>query len=382
MGNRSFIPAALCLLSLLAPGCNQGSWLSASSVLVSGHDITNTDCRTGICRHNENTDMVVWKGDIYLVHRTAKSQILGPNSALHIYRSRDQGQTFTQLAVIPAPSPTDSPPDGRDLRDPHFYQVGADLHIKALTRLPVTSTFDSNVDTVAMETHSSDGATWSALSPIGPHGWSFWRIKQQAGVYYTAAYQDGDASVVLFSSTDGINWTQGASVWGVTDDHPVETELQFMPSGRLLALVRMDGTQEEELGSIGRLRTKICWAMAPYDHFDCPDEFDGQRLDGPLSFFHGSRLFVVARRHLGSDGRKRTSLFEITGQLEGGPLAIASHGDLPSAGDTAYAGVAEIDANRSLVSWYSSDLYSDETWLFGILDLSDIWLGTIDFSAL
>src|SRR5262249_61462050 len=141
------------------------------------------------------------------------------------------------------------------------------------------------------------------------------------------------------------------------------------PSGTLLALVRMDGTAAELLGSTGRLRTKVCWADPPYSAFSCPDEINGQRLDGPLSFFHEGRLFVVARKHLGADGRKRTALFEIKGNLEGGALAIEEKGELPSAGDTSYAGVAPIDADRSLLSWYSGELQKDETWGVGIFNI-------------
>ena len=48
------------------------------------------------------------------------------------------------------------------------------------------------------------------LAAIGPVGWSFWRPREQAGTWYTAAYQDGDRSVVLFSSSDGKRsaWTR------------------------------------------------------------------------------------------------------------------------------------------------------------------------------
>src|SRR5580700_4070025 len=65
------------------------AWLEGASVLVSGHNVENADCRTGICRHNENTDMTLFQGAMYLVHRTAMSQVLGPNSSLNIYRSTD-----------------------------------------------------------------------------------------------------------------------------------------------------------------------------------------------------------------------------------------------------------------------------------------------------
>ena len=351
------------------------SWLATAQVKTSGHGPENHDCRTGICRHNENTDMIAWNGATWLVHRTAESQVLGPNSSLVIFKTTDGGATFPEVARIPAPS-------DRDLRDPCFYVVGDELRLKALTRLPVNSTRDSNVDTIAVGAASKDGTTWSALAPIGPKTWSFWRVKEHAGAFYSAAYEDGDKSIALFSSKDGDTWTKGATVYDVAADSPGETELVFMPSGRLLALVRMDGTSDELLGTSGRLRTKVCWAEAPYAKFDCPAELTGVRLDGPLAFFHGERLFVIARKHLAELGRKRTALYELTGTLEGGPIAIVERGELPSAGDTAYAGVAPIDADRSFVSWYAGDLEKDEAWVTGMFDLTDIWLGTIDFTKL
>jgi hypothetical protein len=352
------------------------AWLSRAGIFVDGQPIPIfTDCRSQICRHNENTDMIVWGGGIYLVHRTAVSQTLGPDSALHVYRSSDGGMTFTETARIPAPV-------DRDLRDPAFFQVGGELYMKAITRLPVDSSRDSNVDSISVVTHTSDGASWAPLANAGPEQYSFWRVRQQGATYYTAAYHDGDTRVDLFTSTDGATWTQGAPIYTVSADTPLETELTFMPSGRLLALVRMDGTDAELLGDSGRLRTKICWALPPYSTFDCSTELDGERLDGPVTFFYGSRLCVIARKHLQGTGKKRTALFELTGTLEGGPLSIMEWGELPSAGDTSYAGVAAVDSTHALLSWYSGNLAADRPWVLGMFDATDIWLGALDLTKL
>ncbi|HEY1955547.1 MAG TPA: hypothetical protein VGH28_08040 [Polyangiaceae bacterium] len=351
------------------------AWMDDAHVLVSGHDLEDQyDCRDVICRHNENVDMIQWNGAFWLVHRTARSQILGPNSALHVYRSAD-GKSFAQVALIQAPS-------DRDLRDPHFYVVGSELFIHAITRLPVNSVRDTGVDSISVATHSPDGVSWAPLQNIGPETWSFWRVKQSNGVYYSAAYEDGDQAVSLFSSTDGLAWTQGAQVYGVAADTPLETELVFMPSGRMLALVRTDGSDAVYLAQQPPISTRVCWATPPYDTFDCPQTLDGVRLDGPLAFFWNNRLFVVARKHILTDTlcHKRTSLYEITGELDGGPIDIHEIGELPSAGDTSYAGYAMLDANRAAVAWYSGDLDRDESWQTAMFDLTDIWLGTIDFS--
>jgi hypothetical protein len=367
---------ALVLCALAA--CSSDSWLVSSKILVDGYDETNMDCRTGPCGHDENTDLTIFDGATYLVHRTAESQVLGPNSSLRVYRSDDHGAHFTMLAVIPAPT-------DRDLRDPSFYVINGQLAIKAITRLPVTSTRDSNVDSISINTISSDGGTtWSALTPIGPPTWSFWRVRDDAnGVHYSAAYADGDLSVSLFSSVDGVTWTQGAQIYGISADTPLETELVFMPSGNLLAFVRMDGTDDELLGATGRLRTKVCTAAPPFSAFDCTYELDGARLDGPVAFFYGKRLFFVAREHyLEVENRKRTSLYEIGMKSELGPYTFTLYGEFPSAGDTSYAGVVPIAGSQFLVTYYSSNLHQDGPWARAILGPTDIWQATIDLGNL
>src|SRR5262249_40891786 len=192
-------------------------------------------------------------------HRTAESQILAPTSARRVYKPVDGGAPFDELAIIKAPTADTYPELGdRDLRDPSFDIVDGQLAMKALVRLPIASARDSFVDTITIQTTSPDGGTtWTPFRPITPSikgdGWSFWRIRDFAGKHYAAASQDGDKSVRLFSSPDGKTWSMGALIYGFAADTPLETEIVFMPSGRLLALVRVDGTDDELLGSYGRL---------------------------------------------------------------------------------------------------------------------------------
>lgn len=371
------VAAAITVLGVLPASAGaRPRWLVGAKIIVSA-DLGGQNCRTGVCKHNENTDLALWHGAIYFVHRTANSQILGPNSSLRVYRSLDHGRTFQLRAVIPAPA-------GRDIRDPCFYAVGKRLFIKAITRLPGFALRDQHAGSVSVETHSSDGRRWSATRAIGPFGWGFWRVVQRHGVYYSTAYEDGDLRIVLYHSVDGLRWAAGPQVYGVAADTPLEAELAFSPSQRfMLALVRMDGNDVDLLGYQGRLRTKVCWARVPFSRFSCPQTLNGVRLDGAVAFYWGRRLFVIARKHLrGAGVRKRTALYEITGRLEGGPIKIHEWGELPSAGDTSYAGVAPLGGSRFLVTWYSSPLRGDPSWLIGFTGPTNIWKATVDLSRL
>jgi hypothetical protein len=360
--------ACIVILVAVAACGTDPSPIVEAHLLFDGFDETNLDCRTGPCEHDENTDLAIYNGVTYLVHRTAESQVLGPNSSLRVYSSTDHGATWSQPAVIPAPS-------DRDLRDPSFYvdATGA-LAIKAITRLPVNSSRDSDVQSISVRTTSTDGVTWTDLEPIGPVTWSFWRVRaDRDGTLYSAAYEDGDRSVALFSSTDGITWSMGATVYAIAEDTPLETELVFDDTG-ISAYVRMDGTDDELLGARGRLRTKLCTAARPYTTFACDGELDGVRLDGPVAFEYGGRRFMIARKHLLEvANRKRTALYELSG-TSWTELAV-----FPSTGDTSYAGVAPIDAaGKFLVTYYSSNIHEDGPWARAIFGPTDIWQATID----
>src|SRR5262245_36041106 len=180
-----FVLALACLAVLpAAAGAATPPWLRGASILVSG-DTTNEQCRSAVCKHNENVDLIRWQGALWLVHRTSVSQVLTPNSSLRISRSTDGGKTFRPVAIIPARG-------DRDIRDPHFLTVGKRRSIVANARRPGFAARDEGADTLAVQTNSSDGKTWSALRTIGPGGWTFWRPTEQDGTYYSAAYEDGN----------------------------------------------------------------------------------------------------------------------------------------------------------------------------------------------
>jgi hypothetical protein len=116
-------------------------------------------------------------------------------------------------------------------------------------------------------------------------------------------------------------------------------------------------------------------------HFSCTQTLNGVRLDGAVMFRWHGRLFVIARKHLhGPQIRKRTALYELRGNQEHGPLHVHEYGEFPSAGDTSYAGVVQTGPSRFLVTWYSSPLAGDPSWVIGFGSRTDVWVATIDLA--
>jgi hypothetical protein len=109
------------------------------------------------------------------------------------------------------------------------------------------------------------------------------------------------------------------------------------------------------------------------------------RLDGPCLFSYNGRTFSVGRYQAsfapgvveqgGLFSRKRTSIFLVE---ENGLTRLT---DLPSAGDTSYAGIA-VRGDEAYVSYYTSPLERDYPWFLGMLRRSDIRMARISLPAL
>ena len=319
------------------------------------------------CRHNENTDMLVWHDAIYLIHRTYDSQVLSPDARLHLYRSTDQGVTFQEIRQFNYPA--------RDIRDPKLVPFGNELRIYSLSRLPGFMAYDLGTDSLTTVARSTDGTTWSEPTPVYESGWSFWREIQVGARLYAAAYQDGDRSIIFLESADGLTWNRLATVFSDPCRIPLEPEPMFFPDGRVVIGIRMDdGPNYLDDG-----HEKLCVADPPYTHFECPTELPG-RLDGPVTFEYGGDRWVIARAHL-SGLRKRTVLYRWTGNLhdlQGVGLELVA--TLPSAGDTSYAGLVWTSPGHALVSYYTSNPDYDIPWWHGSLSASDIFMARLDMS--
>lgn len=257
--------------------------------------------------------------------------------------------------------------------------------------------------TTATLEHRDDGA-WTEPVPITAAGCVPWRTKVVDGVPYMMRYRGGEAiyspsgdpiDVEWLTTADGYEWTP------VDADHPYvyrggasEADFVFTETGDLIAVARSEAGDDRGWGS------EICRGPAG-DRANWTCAHDRRKFDSPFMFTQDGRVYLIARRQLAFGGRydlrrrrlprpaqtllyelaywvtpKRTSLWEV----DADSLTVRWVLDLPSRGDTAFAGGVRLDARRWLVFNYSSDVDGpDVAWVRGQLTPTHIYSQVISF---
>lgn len=346
--------------------------------------------------HNENTVLSVQGDRIVLAFRGGESGQIGSGQAhINVYASQDRGKTFQKQSEVSA----DSLPDRRDIRDPKIVNVNGRLFLYAISRLPGGHYRDLGGQAWTVRSESTDGGkSWSApektFADVDASGaetfWGFWRFTERVftgesgteHTLYATGYDDGDTTVGLFASADGVTWTKRAVIMDSSDDVPSEAELEFFgdDADTAVAVVRLDNQ-----GLLDNGQSAICTSKAPFVTWECGRRIE-QRLDGPTWHLEPSngaeRSFFFARKHLPCT-RKRTAIYELRGDLAdpSSPVEVCEIQEVKSAGDTSYTGLAKVGDSRYLLSWYSSAVDDDVPWLEGTYNPSDIWLADVDLSA-
>ncbi|HNU91962.1 MAG TPA: sialidase family protein [Spirochaetota bacterium] len=317
--------------------------------------------------HNSNTDMIFWKGNFYLVHANSPYHFATEKCRLMLWRSGD-ARSWEKLSEVNIP--------GEDIRDPKLVPMAGRLFLYVLK----STRFIAEPYSTALRT-SADGKEWTPLIDIEPEGWLFWRPKTRDGrTWYAPAYWHEHGRSILLKSFDGLRWERVSAIHeGGWND---ETAIEFLPDGRLLATARLEGS-DSWLGD-ERASTLIATAAPPYTSWKSV-ESRVTRLDGPALFSYNGNLYAVGRHNPDPPGffsyygsilaRKRTALYRVLKDR----LVYLS--DLPSAGDTSYAGVV-IREGAAYISYYTSDTARDYPWIIGMLARSDILIARIELPRL
>lgn len=317
--------------------------------------------------HNSNTDLTFWRGQFYLVHARSPWHLASKQCRLVLWRSPDARQ-WERLREFHVPE--------EDIRDPKFAVIHDRLFLYVLKNVDFAA--EPYATAVAS---SADGETWGDLEDVAPLGWLFWRPKTRDGeTWYVPAYWHEHGKSVLLESKDGAAWSEVSVIY--EGDRNDETDFEFLPDGRMVVTARLE-VSDSLLGHPDA-RTLIAVAQPPYTTWTRVDS-RVTRLDGPCLFRYDGAVYAVGRHnpdpprfptYYGSIfGRKRTSLYRV----EEDRLVYLS--DLPSAGDTAYAGVV-LRGDDLYTCYYTSRIDRDFPWIVGMLSASEIRMAKIDMPSL
>jgi len=335
-------------------------------------------------RSTNNVDLISIGTSIFMGFRTAPSHFASPNAKLYVMRSDDKGKSWEKELCISMK---------RDLREPRFLYFKDRLFLYFYTGGTDPLRFEPGY--IHYCERLEDGH-WTEPQAIFQPGYVVWRVRTLGEQAYMSVYYGldiygkgnrGDARLLI--SSDGIHWEPISKEPQIDCVGAEEAEFVFDDKGGIVALVRL------EVGG-GAL---VC--RAPADKINCWEcKFTPYKVDSSLMFTHKGRFFVVGRRNIAGRSargkgilpesvwnawsmvfysltRKRTCLYEINpNTLELYPLV-----DLPSKGDTAFAGIVPLSEDTYYLVNYSSPLEGfNLPWIGGQLIESRLYGFILDFS--
>ena len=320
--------------------------------------------------HNSNTHLIHWRDHFYLVHARSRFHMGNDESRLVVWRSAD-ARVWEELAVLDMPE--------ADIRDPKLAVIGGRLFLYALPN----NGFEPEPYGTVVST-SDDGVNWTPFEQVAEPGWLLWEPKSPDGgaTWYATAYWHEHGRSALVRSTDGLAWERVSDIH--QGDRNDETANEFLPDGRMLVTARLEGDDRAWHQGSKNAATLLAVAAPPYTDWSTTRSLT-TRLDGPALFTYNGRVYAAGRydpegreKWYGMSsllGRKRTALYEVT------PDALIYLSDLPSAGDTSYAGVVLKDG-YAYISYYSSDVRRDYAWLLGAVMGSDVLMARVPLGNL
>jgi hypothetical protein len=318
--------------------------------------------------HNAFTDLLYWRKAFWLIYVASPGHFASPKSRLVLLRSADAVQ-WTEVTRFSG--------NGKDIRDPKLAVIGDKLFLFAL----LNASFDPQPYATVFA-KSADGISWSPFVEIQPTDWLLGRPKSPNGVtWFVSAHWREFNRVALLKSADGEHW----NLHSIVAERPGldETALEFLPDGRLLVAIRYEAGG----GLLGspQAGTLLVTSELPYDRWSEPVLSQVTRLDSPnLVPYNGNLLGVgrfqpIVKSPFGQPGsilsRKRTALFRVNEQK------LTHLTDLPSRGDTAYAGVV-VHGEYLYISYYTNAPRADPPWIVGMFRPTQVQITKIPLSAL
>lgn len=338
-------------------------------------------------KSNNNLAVTRHEGRVWLAWRTASTHFATDTAMIQVMSSADEKAWRLEHRIAL----------GTDVREPQFLSIDGRLMLY-FSMLGKNSLAFEPKGMYGVE-RRSDGS-WSNPYAMGLGDVIGWRIRNESGVPYLVAYDNGVSlykiggdplKVLLLTTEDGFQWKPAL------EDRPVihvgggsETDFTFAEDGTLYAVMR------NEFGERGRYGSLVCTApRGKMGEWSCLD--DPRKFDSPHVFAHDGEVYLVARRNVTPSGRferpvlmrsirnhldyiikgKRCALWRFA---EGGKR-IAFVLDLPSRGDTCFPSVLKNADGTVTVYDYSSDIHGpDSPWSVGQRSPTFIYRHVLSFT--
>jgi hypothetical protein len=322
--------------------------------------------------HNAFTDLIFWRDSFWLVYVSSPSHFASAKSRLVLLRSSD-AHSWQEVKKFDG--------NGQDIRDPKLGIIQGQMFLVAL----LNKHFDPEpYKTVA--TCSGDGLTWSPFEEIAHGGWLMGRpITADGHTWYAPAHHIDHGTAVLLQSTNGMSWTIHSTIHEGAQERADETAIQVLRDGRIIATTRMEAGSS--IFGSPQAGTLISAAAPPFTSWMQLSRSHVTRLDGANLFSINDQVYAVGRNQPqvadpfhkpgSAFAKKRTAVFLVKENGEG----LIHLTDLPSCGDTSYAGVAFANG-RIFISYYTNDPRRDYPWLLGMLLPTRIQMAEIEIEKL
>jgi hypothetical protein len=320
--------------------------------------------------HNAFTDMIFWHNTFWLVYVSSPSHFSSTKSQLVLLRSSD-ARNWQEVKKFNG--------SGQDIRDPKLAIIQDQMFLYAL----LNKQFDPEpYKTIAAR--SNDGLHWSLFEEVTPESWLVGRpVTLDEITWYAPAHRIDHGSAVLLESKNGVNWNIHSTIHEGAEERADETAIQYLNDGRIIAATRLEAGST--IFGSPQATTLISVTAAPFTTWMQLTKSHVTRLDGPNLFSINDQVYAVGRRQpkvanpfqkQGSAfGRKRTALFLIKESTK----ELIHLNDLPSSGDTSYAGVAIADG-KVFISYYTNDPRTDYPWILGMLLPTRIQITAIEIN--
>ena len=327
---------------------------------------------------NNNLDVARLGGRVYLAWRTAPDHFASTRTQIFVVSSTDErAWRFEQRLAVAS-----------DLREPRFLVLGERLFLY-VSRLG-TNPLAFEPQGVSVSERRADG-TWTPLDAVFDPGFLTWRTRVERGAAYALGYLHGEneylfngepMDVDFLTTADGRAWVPvDATRRTVYRGGGSEADFTLGDDGTLFAVIRNEGGDATGWGS------QVCRApRGDLARWTC--RYDARKYDSPLMFWHDGEAYLVARRNLTATGAfdlmerdmpfvsqvvryqldyrnhpKRCALWRYVQSED----RIAFVMDLPSRGDTCFAGVLDgATADERVLYNYSSPIDGpDVVWWRG-----------------